>query len=135
MADTTGDLLMSVARRLRHRLMVAMETTGITPHQARALRLVEELEPVRPSVLSERLRIAPRSVTDVVDVLNGAGLVARRPDPDDRRAVQLELTDSGRRQVVELEAIRRQVFERYLSPLVAEDRSELHRILHQLLED
>ena len=36
---------------------------------------------MRPSVLAERLRIAPRSATEVVDALEARGLVERGPDP------------------------------------------------------
>ena len=41
---------------------------------------------MRPSVLAERLHIAARSATEVVDALEERGLVERGPDPDDRRA-------------------------------------------------
>ena len=51
--------------------------------------------PMRLSELSEQLRIAPRSTTEVVDALQEHGLVRREPDPHDRRATLVRLTDRG----------------------------------------
>ena len=50
---------------------------------------------MRLSELSEHLRIAPRSTTEVVDALQERGLVQREPDPHDRRATLVRLTDRG----------------------------------------
>ena len=58
---------------------------------------------MRLSKLSEHLHIAPRSATEVVDALESRGLVRRSPDPDDRRATLVELTEHG---LGVLEAIR-----------------------------
>lgn len=46
--------------------------------------------------MGERLQVHPTSVTPIVDRLEGAGLVRRRPHPVDRRAVLAEITDAGR---------------------------------------
>jgi DNA-binding MarR family transcriptional regulator len=45
--------------------------------------------------LSDSLRCTPRNVTGLVDALEGAGLVARRPHPTDRRATLVTLTEEG----------------------------------------
>lgn len=52
------------------------------------------------SELAERLGIARRSATTVVDDLESDGLAARLPDPDDRRATLVTITNAG------LEALR-----------------------------
>lgn len=46
--------------------------------------------------MGERLQVHPTSVTPIVDRLEAAGLVRRRPHPEDRRAVLAEITESGR---------------------------------------
>ena len=90
------DVVMSVARLIRRRQVAALEPFGLSPSQSRALRVLTRVgEPVRLGFLAERLRIVPRSATDVVDSLEDAGWVRRTPDPNDRRAVLLELTDAG----------------------------------------
>ena len=50
--------------------------------------------------MGERLQVHPTSVTSIVQRLETAGLVVRRPHPDDGRAVLCEITDAGR-EVVE----------------------------------
>jgi DNA-binding MarR family transcriptional regulator len=47
--------------------------------------------------LSKRLLVHPTTVTMVIDQLENAGLVARRPHPTDRRTVLAELTPAGHR--------------------------------------
>src|SRR5262245_19066573 len=46
--------------------------------------------------MGERLQVHPTSVTSIVDRLESAGLVVRRPHPDDGRAILAEVTDAGR---------------------------------------
>ena len=46
--------------------------------------------------VGERLQVHPASVTNVVDRLQGQGLVRRVPHPNDRRATLAEITDTGR---------------------------------------
>jgi DNA-binding MarR family transcriptional regulator len=48
------------------------------------------------SVLGSRLQVHQTSVTNAVDRLEAAGLVARRPHPDDRRSTLVEITPAGR---------------------------------------
>ena len=46
--------------------------------------------------MGERLQVHPTSVTSIVQRLEAAELVVRRPHPRDGRAVLAEITDSGR---------------------------------------
>jgi len=51
--------------------------------------------------MGERLQVHPTSVTSIVDRLEKAGLVIRKPHPEDGRAVLAEITDRGRELVEE----------------------------------
>lgn len=46
-------------------------------------------------VMGDRLQLHPTSVTNIVDRLQGDGLVRRTPHPTDRRATLVEITESG----------------------------------------
>ena len=48
------------------------------------------------SKIGERLMVHPTSVTNTVDRLQRAGLVAKRPNPDDGRGTLASITDKGR---------------------------------------
>ncbi len=126
---------MEVARGLRRRFAATLEPWGITPHEARALRVVGHPEPTRLGVVAQHLRIAPRSVTDVVDSLEDRGFVAREPDPSDRRATQVSLTTQGRRVLDELDAARRADHEGFFADLSERDRASLARILGRLVDE
>jgi DNA-binding MarR family transcriptional regulator len=49
--------------------------------------------------MGERLQVHATSITSIIDRLESAGLVVRRPHPEDGRAVLAEITDGGRRVV------------------------------------
>jgi DNA-binding MarR family transcriptional regulator len=51
--------------------------------------------------MGERLQVHPTSVTSIVDRLEAAGLVVRKPHPEDGRAVLAEITPAGRTLVEE----------------------------------
>jgi DNA-binding MarR family transcriptional regulator len=48
------------------------------------------------SKIGERLMVHPTSVTNTVDRLVTAGLVAKRPNPNDGRGTLAAITDKGR---------------------------------------
>ncbi|MBM6401845.1 MarR family transcriptional regulator [Phycicoccus sp. MQZ13P-5] len=123
---------MRVARDLRRTGMTAYEPYDLAPHHARALRVVGHHGTMRLGELAQHLRVAPRSVTDVVDALEERGLAERSPDPTDRRAQVVGLTDAGRRLVDEVDAARRTGAEAYFGRLPERDRASLRRILERL---
>ena len=129
------DAFGAVARELRHRAVRAFAPLDVTPGQVRALRVLTHHGEMRMSALSEHLRIAPRSGTEVADDLERRGLVRRRPDPDDRRAVLVALTDEGVRVADRVRAARDAEGDAYFAVLAEADRRELARILRVLREN
>jgi DNA-binding MarR family transcriptional regulator len=129
--ETLAEAFWAVARRLRDTSQETLAPWDITPAQLRALRMLRRHGVMRLSELSDRLRIAPRSATEVVDALEKRGLAARRPDPGDRRATLVEVTDGGGRV---LDAVRGSEAERVFGRLSPADRSHLARILRKLRE-
>lgn len=134
--EETAELLMAAARDLRRRFGAATARWGITPSQSRALRIVLAAdEPIRLSALAERLRIAPRSATEVVDGLEGHGLVARQPDPADRRAVCVVATEEGVHLGRKIDRARQEAADEFLAVLPDSDRESLRTILVRLTAD
>ena len=76
------------------RVMAA--SIGISTAEAAALGEIRQRGPLPPSVLAKRLGIASPSVTALLDRLEAAGLVARGPNPADRRSLLISLTGRGR---------------------------------------
>jgi DNA-binding MarR family transcriptional regulator len=132
MGENAGDLLMMTARALRNRCGAALAKWDLTPSQSRALRSVCDLESARLSVLAERLHIASRSATEVVDALEARGLVTRIDDRYDRRATCVVPSVEGLRLRTVMDETRRAETEKFLAVLSVADREELMRILSLL---
>jgi DNA-binding MarR family transcriptional regulator len=130
--DDLAGLFWAVARRLRHASSVQLERWDITPGQSRALRVLAKHGDMRLNHLSEHLRIAPRSTTEVVDALEERGLVERRPDPTDRRATRVTLTERGSGVADDLRKAAWAEADRSFAALDPEDRRTLARILRAL---
>lgn len=132
-AATLADSFMTLARRIRHAQMRALEPLGINPSQARALRMLARAgHPLRSGALAERLRIQARSGTDVVDALESAGLVRREPDPADRRAVQVALTEAGRQSAERIGAVQRAASAEFFAALGEQEQDALRSLLDLL---
>jgi MarR family transcriptional regulator, organic hydroperoxide resistance regulator len=88
-----GKAAQQVARRARDRLA----PHGVTPVQYAVLRALWERDGQSGAELGARLAIDSATTTGVVDRLEAAGLLARRPDPGgDRRVHRAVLTDRAR---------------------------------------
>jgi len=83
---------------------------------------------------SQRLQVHHTSITNAVDRLEAARLVARRPHPDDGRATLVEITPKGRRTALAAtEALNTDVFAR--PGLPPDDTTMLITLLRGLRHD
>jgi DNA-binding MarR family transcriptional regulator len=130
--ESLSEIFWSVARQLRGASQETLAPWDITPAHLRALRALGHHGSMRLSDLSGRLHIAPRSATEVVDALESRGLVRRQPDPGDRRATLVEMTEHGAEVMTAIRAARGNDAERAFGRLSPADRTELARILGQL---
>ncbi|MDX6259940.1 MAG: hypothetical protein QOH84_1628 [Kribbellaceae bacterium] len=130
--ETLPETFWAVAHQLRHLRKETLAPWDIAPSQARALGVLTREGPLRLNELSDRLRIAARSTTEVVDALQDRGLVERRPDPQDRRATLVAPTGEGTEVGAAIRASRDAEAEAYFSILNEEERAELAGILRKL---
>src|SRR3954464_13127197 len=84
-------VLARTARRLRQEA-----GTDLSPSQTSALAAIERHGPLTPSELATCERIQRPTATRVLARLEEAGLVARAPDPTDRRSSLVSVTAEGR---------------------------------------
>jgi DNA-binding MarR family transcriptional regulator len=93
------DRLNGIARRVKRELEATLAEFDLSQgewHVLGRLRLRGKPEPSSPSELASELELSSGAMTNRLDKLEERGLVSRRPDPKDRRGVQVELTDEGR---------------------------------------
>lgn len=91
--QTFGFVLQDVARLMRRDFNRRVQDLGLTQAQWQILLRLKVLEGIRQSKLAEMMEMQPISVTRLIDRMESSGWVERRPDPQDRRAVNLYLTD------------------------------------------
>ena len=130
--ETLSEAFRAVARRLRDLNREALAPWDVTPSQFRAIGVLSRHGTMRQGELAEHLRIAPRSTTEVVDDLQERGLVDRAPDPKDRRATLVGLTEKGTELVDAIRTARRAGSEDFFAGLDDRDRADLTRILMRL---
>ncbi len=94
--NSVGFLLNDVARLMRRDFDARVESLGLTQSQWRAIAHIARLEGCNQVTLAEQLEIKPITLTRLIDRLSESGWVVRQPDPRDRRAIQLHLTDKSR---------------------------------------
>lgn len=128
-----ADLLSQVVRHLHRGMSEALAPLGLSRAQSRVVRLLAD-GPLRMTDIADRLSVVPRTVTDLVDGVEAAGLVARRPDPDDRRSSLVVLTADGRLLLDRLEVARRESAEQAFGRLDPADRTVLLRLLRSLTD-
>jgi DNA-binding MarR family transcriptional regulator len=130
MESELADLFLRAARRMRRNQTERLAPLGLTPAQARALRvIVGGGAPLRMVDLADRLEVVPRSVTTLVDALESAGLVTRTPDPANRRSLLVLPTEKGRAARAHMAVARRDAVAELLAPLSAEQRETLRELL------
>ncbi|MCG7597421.1 MarR family winged helix-turn-helix transcriptional regulator [Mycobacterium sp. C3-094] len=99
MADdpSTATLMFIAHRDVETRVMAALATAGITDVTLAQSRLLQRLSPegTRLTDLADQARITKQTAGALVDQLERAGYVDRRPDPRDARARLVTLTDKG----------------------------------------
>lgn len=130
-----ASLIATVAPVLRHLLAHARHRRAwseLTYQQYNVLRMIDTMGPQPQAEVARRLMVTAPVVTRLASTLADAGLVERRGDKSDRRAVLLALTPTGRRRA---RAMRRDLLvaaHELLEPLAEERRAAIAAALEEL---
>jgi MarR family transcriptional regulator, organic hydroperoxide resistance regulator len=116
------------------RRMATLNELGLAPMQSMALMQLRPGEPMTMSAMAHALQCDNSNVTGIVDRLEAAGLVERRPAEHDRRVKTLVITDDGSRVRAEVER-RMSVPPPPLAGLSDADAAALRDILQRALDD
>ena len=109
-----------------------MSAAGLSMARTKMLRRLQEQGPTRQSVLAADFELSPHSITDIVDALERLGLAERRPDPVDRRAKLVAITDAGQSALDVANVTRERLLTQIFGSLTEDDRAALLRLLGQL---
>jgi DNA-binding MarR family transcriptional regulator len=119
-----------IENEIRSRLR---ETFGITlPRFDLMAQLERYPDGLRMGELSRRLMVTGGNVTGITDLLEKEGLVVRVPDPHDRRAYAVKLTDAGRGAFAGMAVVHERWIEELLQDIPAADKATLIELLSKL---
>lgn len=130
-----GQLLVRMLRRFRAELLERMRA-GYADARETHLHVFGNIDwsGTRLTELAARAGMAPPSMAELVDELERAGYLERRPDPIDRRAKLICLTRSGRRVVTQALRAVRDIERTYAEEVGPETFEVLCRTLQVLVE-
>lgn len=132
MTDRLGFLISDVSRLLRRRFDERARAIGVTRAQWRTLTTLSRHEGINQGGLAELLEVEPITLCRMVDRLEEAGHVERRPDPADRRAWRIYLTDRSRPLLDQLRLIGDEVFDHALTGIDAVRREAFVQTLQDM---
>jgi DNA-binding MarR family transcriptional regulator len=140
MGKTTGGRMGIVTALVRSSFLVnavyadSGRRYGLTPQQGQLLCVLMP-QPYGMGELGAMLGLAKSSLTGLVDRTAQRGLVRREPDPSDRRAVRVALTENGAELAEEFYAETCRQVERLPQGLAEADRAVLAELLGRLVRD
>ena len=132
--EQLGERYLQVHHRMYRAFDGGMSACGLTLARTKVLARLQLGGPARPSVLAAEFGVAPRTITELVDILERDGLVARKADPTDRRALLVTLTGQGEAALAVAGATRTRLMKQVFGALEADDRATMARLL-QTLDD
>jgi DNA-binding MarR family transcriptional regulator len=130
-----GRLIATIPQVMRHLVAHARRRRAwksLTYQQYNVLRIIHTSGPVPQAEIARVLLVTAPVVTRLAGSLVEAGLVERGHDPKDRRAVRLQLTGSGRRQVAAMRRDLLRAAEELIEPLPDDRRAAVAAALDEL---
>src|SRR3954468_14951916 len=132
LAGTLNQAIRLLSLRHRARAAALLAPVGLHPGQEALLLELARTGPMIQAQLSDALGCEPPSVTLMARKLEASGHVRRAPDPSDKRASVVELTDSGKALANQVKDLWRALAEETVTGLPPETVAELPVILNTL---
>jgi len=107
---------------------------GISEQQWRILRVLWEIQECTAAELARRTLLPSPSMVGVIDRMNAKGLVLRDRSTEDRRRVNVRLTEKGRNMQAELQPQIDKVYEQILSQCKDKDLATTINTLQNIID-
>ncbi|MGP3964028.1 MarR family winged helix-turn-helix transcriptional regulator [Nonomuraea sp. 3N208] len=108
-----------------------LKPTGITALQYTALTVLRRRDGLSSAQLARNSFVTAQSMADMITALERRGLIVRRRDPDNRRALLISLTDVGHELLAAHDEAMDALEERMLSGLTPRQRRDLEVYLNR----
>ncbi len=125
-----GFLLAEAHRQLKRAFAARTDELSLSLSQAKALILISKHQGVKQRELADHLEIKPMTMAKLIDQLAEMELVCRKPDPNDRRAHLILLTEKAEPIVIQVKKTTQSFIEEVFQDLSDEENQELVRMLN-----
>ena len=132
LTDNFGFYLADGSRLLRRRFDQLARVHGLSRAQWQAIAHIRRNEGINQSGLADILELEPISLCRLIDRMEEGGWVRREPDPNDRRARLLFLTDKANAIAGEMRVTADVVYEEALQGFTPSERSQLMHFLSRV---
>ncbi|MGW6734960.1 MarR family winged helix-turn-helix transcriptional regulator [Streptomyces sp. NPDC055013] len=122
-------------RARQHDRLMALAHVPLDRAAVALLRQIADSESLRPGELANRLGVEASHVTRTVQQLQKSGYVTRVPDPQDRRAQRIELTEPGRQAIARVREAGARGMQLALSDWTPEELRQLATLFHRMVDD
>lgn len=122
-----------LAEELLEKTAIASGLRRRGDYEVLALLRRAEPEPLSPLQVAQQLQTSQSGMTGKLDRLERQGLIQRSPDPDDRRAIKLGITDSGRALIDEAFTTSLAVYQSMLNEFSPTEVKNFEALLEKLL--
>jgi MarR family transcriptional regulator, transcriptional regulator for hemolysin len=129
---TVGGLIHEIDRLVKKRFDRFAETTGMSRAQWHVLARVAKQQGINQATLADLVGVEPITICRMVDRLEALGLVERRPDPNDRRARLIHMTEAARPSLERTKEAAQALFSEALDGIGAEEEAILARLLGRI---
>lgn len=126
--------LMHAYKRALRRAYTEAELELSVSH-IRALKAIRAFAPCTAQHISQRTRRDKAQITRLMKDLLAANVIARSPNPDDRRSQILSLTETGRHILNRIDASERRVHEALSRNLDADDLDAFLRLSRLMIDN
>jgi len=132
--EQMGERYLAFHHRMFRAVNDEMNACGMSMARTKVLSRLHEQGPTRQNVLAAELGLSPHSITDIVDTLERLGHAERRPDPTDRRAKLVAITEAGEAGLEVAKATKQRLLQHIFGAMSEEDRVTFIRLLDGLDE-
>ena len=126
-------LIAKVYQKAHSNFKKQLQQYDLTPMRHLVLEALWNEEGLTAGEIARRLALDNATLSGVIDRMSKTGWIVKQADPGDKRAMQIFLTPKAKEMKSSILEERRKANEESLSPLSAEEKTFLKRLLKDLL--
>ena len=130
-----SNVVPQLCKAFHERSRLDLEPLGLYKGQPFVIHVLAQQDGLSQGELGDALRLQPATVTKMLQRMEAAGVVERRPDESDQRISRVYLTEQGRRVIPALDASRAAVTKDMFAGFSAEEMAQFEALLLRAIDN